>query len=223
MKALFSTLLLFVMACAYTQVIDQAQTLKSSELYSNGSLSLEFKKYEQAKSYFQEAISLYQGNADYFYGLGLAQFKLDELDASLFTIRKAIAMDDQQANFHYQEGAVLYALSSFDNARRSFEKAIELNTSSDLKIDIDNAFFQIGVCYMKTDKYHEAIKVFNKIIAEKPTYEKALINRGIALAYLEHFDKACDDFSQAANYNYDRARTMLEQYCNNYRNVVVRN
>lgn len=222
MKALFSTLLLFVMASAHTQVIDQAQTLKSSELYSNGSLSLEFDKYEQAKSYFQQAISLYQGNADYFYGLGLAQFNLEELDAALISIRKAISMDDRQANFHYQEGAVLYALSSYNNALHSFETAVKLNPASDLKIDVENAMFQIGVCHMKTDNYHEAIKIFSRMIAEKPGYEKALINRGIALAYLENFDEACDDFSQAANYNYDRARSMLEQYCNNYRNVVVK-
>ena len=136
------------------------------------------------------------------------------MDSASASIMEALKRDQSQANFHYYAGAIKYEKENYLEALKDYQKAIALNDQClPVKIDVENAKFQMGVCYMKIDSHYEAIRLFSKLTEEDPTNDKAMLNRGIAYGNIKEYSKACDDFSDAAINGNDRAKVFLEKYC----------
>ncbi len=213
MKKLLIALLLTTTSLVYSQVIDQSLTVLSTPLFNQATLCLEAKSYRKAVNLYSQALAYYSEHPDSYFGKAVSHYYLNEMDSANASILEALKRDQSQANFHYYAGAISYEKGKFSDALKSYKKAIDLNAQSEIKIDAENAKFQMGVCFMKIESHYEAIRLFSELVNEDFLNYKARLNRGISYANVREYSKACDDFSEAAIQGNDRAIEFLERYC----------
>jgi protein O-mannosyl-transferase len=93
------------------------------------------------------------------------KFALDELQS-------ALKIYEQFPDAHNQVGKIQYEFKQYDNARKSYQRALELNSSN---ATYHNNF---GTCLFSTGQYAESEKAFKKAIELQPSYPDALCNLG---------------------------------------------
>jgi tetratricopeptide (TPR) repeat protein len=213
MKNLLLAILLVASSMAYSQITDQNLTVLSTPLFNKATLCLEAKSYRKAINLYSQALAYYSEHPDSHYGKAVSYYYLKDMDSASISIMEALKRDQSQANFHYYAGAINYEKGKYSEALKCYQNAVALNDQSTVKIDVENATFQIGVCFMKIESHYEAIRLFADIIKKDPMDYKAVLNRGISYANIKEYTKACDDFAEAAMMGNDRAIEFLERYC----------
>jgi tetratricopeptide (TPR) repeat protein len=84
-------------------------------------------KLDQAKEWFQKAISVDPKNPQAWYNLGLAQHAGNELTDALASFQEAAKLDPRDADSWYFEGSCYQEMRQFDKAIATFEKTLEIN------------------------------------------------------------------------------------------------
>ena len=104
------------------------------------------------------------------------------------------------------------------------------NNSNNLQSAVD--YYNAGYSLTKSENYNEAIAQFNDAIILNPTYEKALLARGLCKQITKDYSGAIEDFDQviAINPNYSEAYTSRgnanyslnnkEAACNDYKTAI---
>ncbi len=136
-------------------------------------------------------------------------------------------------------GVSLYELKKFDDAIKSYQKAIYFNSKYahayinlgialrvqgklDEAINISKkavliephnplAYNNLGALFTEQGKFDEAIKVYKKVILLQPNYAEAYNNLGVALRELGKVDEAIE--------TYKKALTLHPDYSNAYNNL----
>lgn len=215
--------LIFVLL-AITTFGQNAKTKQSAKsLFSQGAIALEHKEYQKAVQHFQLAVSLKENNADYHYGLGLAHFKLGNVDQSLTSMRKALSLNLTESSYYYYIGAAHQIKNDWKRALVAYRNALAYSKFSTIKIDEEYVQCQIGVALMGLGDTEQAITTFNNVLAQNNTHSETLIQRGIAHSNIGNKMQACADFTRAMYYAPDQAKPHVDQYCNGSQQVVVKN
>ena len=95
----------------------------------------------------------------------------------------------------YDHQVNLSSQQCYENAIKSFNNAIELNSN------FPQAYYDKGCCLFTLGKYDEAIKNFNATLSINPEYTDALHNRGVALNRLGRYSEAVDSFNKVLAIN----------------------
>ncbi|MDX1921068.1 MAG: tetratricopeptide repeat protein, partial [Candidatus Caenarcaniphilales bacterium] len=80
-----------------------------------------------------------------------------------------------------------------------YTKVIEANPKPESKLS--EAYLKRGISYLKTEKFEEALKDFDKAIELTPNLEQAYNQRGLAKANLGKQEEAIKDFDKAIEIN----------------------
>ncbi len=81
-------------------------------------------------------------------------------------------------------------------------KAVEyFNTAIKIKSDNVQAFIERSKCYLKLEKYNEALADANKAVTMDSKNSDAYLCRGVIYRYMEEFDFAIRDYTSAVTYN----------------------
>lgn len=75
------------------------------------------------------------------------------------------------------------------------------------------AYTERGYCFAKLKKYQEALKDLDKAISLGSTDPLTFLNRGWAKYNLGDKQGACEDWQQAEQRGYSKARETLNTYC----------
>ncbi|RED99827.1 tetratricopeptide repeat protein [Marinoscillum furvescens] len=220
MKPFISTLLLLLSIYTFGQSTNDQ---KAKEFFSQGAIALEHKEYTRAIQLFEKSVRFSSESADSHYGLGLAHFKLGNLEASLTAMRKALALNFTESSYYYYIGAVHQAKKDWKRALIAYRNAIAYNEVSNVKIDSDHVQCQIGVSLMEMGATERAIETFNEILTKDKTHGPTLIQRGIAHSRIGNKIQACTDFSRAMFYTPREAQPFVDQFCNGSQQVIVKN
>ncbi len=120
-------------------------------------------------------------------------------------------------------------LNDYDNAIKSYNKAIKLQT------DVPYFYNNRGIAYGKLKKYGKALSDYNKTIELNPNYENAYNNRGIVYDKLKKYEEAIADYNKAIKLNpdyeivyYNRGNVYVklgryEEALSNYNKVIELN
>ena len=98
--------------------------------YNLGLAYLVLKQYEPARNELVEAKRLYQGNANVYNNLALAQAGLGHADEAIANLKTALALDPHLLEAHNNLGALLYERGDYAPAKLEFSRALERDPSS---------------------------------------------------------------------------------------------
>ncbi|KAF5177200.1 Tetratricopeptide repeat protein [Thalictrum thalictroides] len=103
--------------------------------------------------------------------------------------------DLAQANDAKTEGNQLFVAGQFEDALSKYELALYFAPSDEIQLR-SICHSNRAVCFLKQNKYEEAIKECTKALELNAKNVRALIRRGEAHEKLEHFDKAIADMKK---------------------------
>ncbi len=116
-------------------------------------------------------------------------FYLEDPEAGLNDINRAIDVNPSRANYHYTQASAYWDLDDFDSAETAFREAIALDVRYEL------AWYWLGELYERQDRLGEAIVAYTGAVSADPTYDSAYLSRGIAYERLDFHPLAGSDFN----------------------------
>lgn len=215
--------------------------------YNKGLALLNLKDYEEAEKNFEKLLEIQKhskekypplskdkySEVNYYKGISvLKQEKYKEASIIFYQLKVRDPPLDflGQGICYYELGQYGRAIQEYDNAMREYEKVKEKNNSTKKlqKIKSFNvvlfAHYNKGIAYYEIGDYKKAIKAFdeasikNEILIKDPSYNPALIGKGIVLCELCKYPEARQAFEKAiVNCPEDiQALTNLGKLCLNF-------
>jgi protein O-GlcNAc transferase len=141
--------------------------------------------------------------------LGVLYGQVGRGDQAIEMISKAISIDPQLADAHYNLGIALQQAGRLQDAADSFQRTLEL------KPDHTAAANNLGTALMSLERWAEAESCYRKLLSIRPNYAETHYNLGLALREQGHLEDAQGSFSSALRLNPDYAEAQ-----NNLGNVL---
>jgi len=116
---------------------------------------------------------------------GVKEFQSQKWDEALNKFQDALLDDPENSVVHYNIGGVLYKKKRYEDALKSFEKA--LNTTDPLLQE--KAYYNMGNVYYQMNKYQEAISSYKKALELDPNDMDAKHNLELVRAKLKEMAK----------------------------------
>jgi len=161
---------------------DQLQTL--IDLYSQGQLQQALKQAEALVQQFPMSVVLYNIQ-------GAILQELGKLDLSIDAYNKALAIEPNYADAHYNMGMALQRQGKLKEAIKAYNKALAI------KPDNAEAYNNMGIALHEQGKLEEVIEAYNKALAIKPDYAEAYYNMGGTLEEQGKLDEAIAAYNKA--------------------------
>ncbi|MDW3194424.1 MAG: tetratricopeptide repeat protein [Cytophagales bacterium] len=214
-------LIAFLLFSFVSKAQDGLGTPEATQFYQTGSKLLKEEKYAEAKIEFNKALAINRQNPEYHYARGLTHYHMGKRHSAINDLNRAINLDNTQSNYFYYLGIIYHDLEDFAKSNEFMALTLENNATSFLKVSEANVQFHIGVNHIKLEDYSRAHEVFADILQTNPKHTSALINRGIALGFMERYEEACSDFTQASSLGSSNASAYMKKYCNGDKKVVA--
>lgn len=226
MRLFTVVLVLFLTACATTQV-NKVDNVKMAEgYYMKGVSYLQKKNYELANVEFQRSIQTDKKNKNAYFALGSISETMGKFADAERYYEAALDIDPQYSEAYNAMGVVYSrqerwqdALKAFNKAlenklyttphiayynmahvymaQKNYEKAIEAYRESKRFANYDQTIYELGTALFEAGKVKEAIAEFNEGVSLSPG--NAYIRYGLALALLKDSNKkaALTEFKKA--------------------------
>lgn len=136
-----------------------------------------------------------------------------DLRGSRDAFASAVEVDAGSSLAHYNLGAMTERLGDEAGAEHCYEKALELEEHPMLV----EAVAALGGLLRRQSRLEEALEVYEEYLAEDPLDVEILVEHGICLSDLEHFDEALDRFSTALSLDRDHGGAWYNQAITFYR------
>ncbi len=132
--------------------------------------------------------------ADAFGQLAHVYSLYGDIETAILTYTKAISLDKTDGENYLDRGLCKKELARYDEAVSDLLISISLDST------IQDAYGILGEVYLRTAKYEEAFKAFNKSISISPNALNITLS-GVAQANLGNFNEAIDLFTKALKYD----------------------
>ncbi len=223
----FSILLLFSKQPiqAQSEVVDLEVYNRSIELYNQARELMELGDYSEALQKCNDALVLYDGNSDALLLRSRIFSQREDFELAVQDILEAISYAPGQSDFHYAAGTAYFRLNDFVNAIDQYEKALALNEESEVKINVPNTYYNLGVAQLTTGQYEQAIKSLEIVTNEDGEFAEAFYNIGMAYKRIENMEAACSNFSAASNLGLEAGKRAVDSNCRavNYPDISEQN
>jgi tetratricopeptide (TPR) repeat protein len=155
------------------------------------------KEYDLASEAFAKVVELAPDDTDGLFSLGDMYFNRKDFEKALENYNKAVENKADDAALQYQIGASYFSLSNYPDAAGAFQKAAALAQQ-----DVDNqglykdAMFNLGITYIKTEQFDDAISIFQRVLEIEETAEvhemlgAAYTKKGMKEEAMAEFDRA---------------------------------
>ena len=100
----------------------------------------------------------------------------------------------EDAELYYNLGILYEKMKNFDNAKKSYEKAVEISPQDDF-------YYNLGEVFVSLQEWDSAIEVFKKVLKNDPRDGNCYFNLGLCYYHKDEINLATDNFQQAINYN----------------------
>ncbi len=147
--------------------------------------------YEKAITAFNRCIEIVPQYQDAFGQLGLAYFRIGDMDNALKNYEKALAYDSKDATVYSNMGIIYFNKKNIQKAQEVYQKAVELDPR------FVDAWRNLGTTYAVTKQHDKAVECFREGLKYAPN--SATLNHYIAMSLRDggrsdeakpYFDKA---------------------------------
>jgi tetratricopeptide (TPR) repeat protein len=129
-----------------------------------------------------EAATLNPADASAHYNLGLIHQQRGELDGARERFERAIQIDDDEIDAHYQLGRIALTQKRFADAVRNFEQVV----SRDAAHSQHEIWREVGATYIAAGQFEDARDALERFLENRPSDPEALYLMGRAHAGLGH-------------------------------------
>jgi tetratricopeptide (TPR) repeat protein len=184
---------------------------ESRYLYCVYVLAGEDKYLEESKDNCLEALRFEKDNEDlieFIYNISIVYHNKMDYKKAEFLFEKigSLELKTDSAKTWFINAASLHYLGRYENARLSYQKAIEI------KLDYAEPWYGLGrlLSYYQND-YCKAIQAYEKALLSKSDFIEAYIAKGDAMMALRRYDKASEAYGMAKERNPDYPRIWYYQ------------
>ncbi|KAL9955567.1 hypothetical protein ACROYT_G036906 [Oculina patagonica] len=186
----------------YTRVIHMRPDISDYHM-ARGKLLLEQNKLELASFHVRQAADLNRGLGASATQQAVVQSFLRNFDQAIEVLERATRVKPVAPLFILL-GKTNMKAKRFENAISSFERAIEImtpwNPKVEMPIEAASVHFLIGMCQSELGRRLGALDAFNNAIRVNPDYAEAFYQRGLTKMKLKHA-KGIHDFNRALAIN----------------------
>jgi serine/threonine protein kinase len=173
------------------------QNKSSEDWFTEGNKLFDLQKYEEAISYYDQAIAIKPDYHEAWYVRGCSLAELEKYEEAIASYDKAVAIKPDKHEAWNNRGWSLDELEKYEEAIASYDKAVAI------KPDKHEAWNNQGWSLDKLQKYEEAIASYDKAVAIKPDKHEAWNNRGWSLDKLQKYEEAIASYDKAIAINPD--------------------
>ena len=160
------------------------------ELYQSGKL-------EDAELEAKKLLSEFPDDLTCLNILGVVIDAKGQPDEAIKIYQKALQINENSAETHFNMGSILHRLGRSNEARISYEKSISL------KPDFLNAHFNLGLVYQNLQDNKKAIESYENALQIKPDFHEAVGAIGTAFQAQGELDEAIEYYKKAISINSD--------------------
>lgn len=153
----------------------------------------------EAERGYRHILDLSPAHADSLHNLGVIALQRGDAAAGVELIGKAVAVNDQVADYHYNLALASRGLNRGDEAAAHLERAIALRP------DYALAHLNLGNVRRAQGRTAEAVGCYERVIALGPNAAAAHFNIANILAEQNRFDDAIGHYNQALAHNPNQA------------------
>ncbi len=130
----------------------------SINYYIKGVIANNKGKYARALESFDKALLLNPGGNEFniYLNRGISYLELEEAEAALKDISKAIELGPDNASAYHSRGRVYYASKQYSEAVKDFSRSVEINPNNDA------AYYNLGMTYFRLEDSKNACENFHK-------------------------------------------------------------
>ena len=129
-----------------------------------------------------EAATLNPADASAHYNLGLIHQQRGEIDAARERFERAIQIDDDEIDAHYQLGRIARLQQRFADAVKNFEQVVSRNPGHSQH----EIWREVGATYLAAGQFEDARDALERFLEQRPSDPEALYLMGRAHAGLGH-------------------------------------
>jgi len=148
---------------------------------------------ERASALYRTVLTADPNNADALHLLGMVALQQGEAKTAAELIRKAIALHDREAAYHFHLALALQTLNDMQGAVAGYRRALALNP------DDPDIYNNMGNALAAQDMPDEAIAAFRRALALQPGNAVAHNNLGNVQRTMRLWDEAEASFRMAAD------------------------
>jgi tetratricopeptide (TPR) repeat protein len=154
---------------------------------------------QQAEAGYRQVLSQQPDYPRALHLLGLVYYQAGQFDAALQCIGRAIALDNDVADYHLNHGVVFDRLDRLPQAIVSYRRALALNPQ------LPEAYANLGSVLRKTGNLPEAAVACRRALELRPDYVEAHLNLGNVLQDQGEVDSAIAEFERVIHLRPDSA------------------
>ena len=163
----------------------------ATTLYRQGKTLYQLKRYEEAQSAYQKALSIRPNYTEAWVGQGNALQQLQRYEEALAAYEKAIQIDPEDWQAWVGRAQVFERLGRDQEAIDAFNNAVELQPNA------WEAWSGLGTVQMKQKQYEGAVTSFEQLLRLRQDDASAWYERGWALHQLGQYEEAVKSYDKA--------------------------
>ena len=163
------------------------------------------KGFKEIIKLFNKSLEINTEFCDNYYNKAIIFFNNKENKSALTNIQTAIEKYDKTkknslenydiSNFYYLQGLIYKKMESWEEAIKSFNKAIEI------KKDYSECIYEIGSVYFEKKDYNRSIEYLDESLKYDPQNHFAYFKKGECLIAIKNYKEALKYFESAININ----------------------
>ena len=97
---------------------------------------------DQAREYYFQILGEHSDHLETLHGLGVLYAQLRQYQQATYYLQRAIQLNDQIADFHYNLGNVLLFQHAFERAKACYQRALQLDSYPEAHVMLGNIFYE---------------------------------------------------------------------------------
>ncbi len=174
-------------------------------LYEWGALYADFEKYDNAKAYFNVALSVNPAHFKAYVNRGTLYYRSGEYDKAIEDYSRATAIAPKSAVAYINRGNAYFSKRDYDKAIEDYSKGIELDPKEAA------AYVVRGNAYAAKGEFDKAIEDYSRATAVDPKAAAVYTVRGNLYADKGEYGKAVKDYSKAIAIDGGSARVYVSR------------
>jgi tetratricopeptide (TPR) repeat protein len=175
---------------------------------AKASLLMEKNQYNNALSFFRQAIAEERNNPLYYFARSVAESEMVDFISSIesSSMQTIVLESDQTTSVQPKPKREVRAYS-YDEAVKDLDATIALDPT------FCYAYYNRGNLKCNSNQMPEAIEDYTKAIGLYPYFAEAYYNRGLVQIFMQDTEKGCLDISKSGELGIKEAYNIIKRYC----------
>ncbi|MCX8094084.1 MAG: tetratricopeptide repeat protein [Candidatus Goldbacteria bacterium] len=153
-----------------------------------GNVLIDEENYDKAEKVYEQIVAVKPDFDIGHFNLGVINYQKRELKEAKKNYEEVLKINPNDVEAKENLAAIHILDSDYENAIKYLKEVIDSNPQDD--ITLENAYYNLGIAYLRMEKFQEALSAFESALEIEPWDMAAYINAAILAEKLGYKDKA---------------------------------